>query len=106
VKTIETGTSPTGLAIDSAGQKLYVVNAKDNSISIFDVQKRTKIEDVKLPLDLDFPGALLKLPDKKHLVVTSASTQNVGLFDMETNKFVSQPVVGHPTDQILWMNYP
>jgi YVTN family beta-propeller protein len=105
-KTIETGTSPTGVVIDSAGQKLYVANAKDNTISIFDVQKRTKIEDVKLPLDIDFPGALLKLPDKRHLVVTSASTPNVGLFNMETNKFETQPTVGHPTDQILWMNYP
>lgn len=106
VKTIETGTSPTGLAIDQSGQKLYVANAKDNTISIFDVQKRTKIEDIKLPLDIDFPGSLLKLPDKKHLVVTSASTTNVGIFDMETNKFESQPTVGHPTAQILWMAYP
>ena len=106
VKTVETGLGPTGLVLDAKGEKLYIANAKDNSITIFDVAKRARIEDVKLPLDIDFPGGLLRLPDNKHLVVTSASTENVGIFDMVEKKFETQPAVGHPTDQVLWMSFP
>ncbi len=106
VKTVETGLGPTGLVLDVKGEKLYIANAKDNTITIFDVAKRARIEDVKLPLDIDFPGGLLRLPDNRHLVVTSASTENVGIFDTVERKFESQPAVGHPTDQVLWMNFP
>jgi YVTN family beta-propeller protein len=106
LKSIETGLGPTGLVLDEKGQKLYVANAKDNSLSIYDTEKKSKIEDIKLPLDIDFPGGMIRLPDNIHLVVTSASTENIGIFNMQTNKFEVQPAVGHPTDQVLWMSYP
>lgn len=106
IKTFETGLGPTGLALDAKGEVLYIANAKDNSLTLFDAKKFTRIEDIKLPLDIDFPGGLLRLPDNKHLVVTSASTPNVGIFDMEARKFTNQPDVGHPTDQVHWMSFP
>ena len=103
VQTLQTGTGPTGICLNGAGTQLLVANAKDNTISIFDLKKGEKIQDVKLPLDVDFPATMTLMPDGKHLVVSSASTDAVGIFDTTKMEFAGQPVIGHPSDEILWV---
>jgi YVTN family beta-propeller protein len=103
--TVSTGTSPTGLALDSQGKRLFVANAKDNTISVYDVPTRKKIEDIKLPLDVDFPDGLMLMPDGKRMIVSSASTEAIGVLSVTDLKFESQPVVGYPTDQVFWFAF-
>jgi DNA-binding beta-propeller fold protein YncE len=80
-----------------------VANARDNSLSVFDTRTRKKIEDIKLPLDIDFPGGVMLTPDGKRLLVSSTLTDSIGILDTQTLKFESQPVIGHSTDQMLWI---
>lgn len=99
---IKTGTGPTGLAISPDGSKLFAAIAKENLISVFETATRKSVAEVKLPLDVDFPGALAFLPDGKRLVVSSASTSNIGILDTEKLEFQCQPEIGHGSDEVLW----
>ncbi|MBS1957437.1 MAG: beta-propeller fold lactonase family protein [Cyanobacteria bacterium SZAS-4] len=104
VGNMETGAGPTGLALTNDGEKLLVANAKDNSISIFDVAKRTKLQDVRLPLDVDFPSSLFLMPDGEHVLVSSASTDALGILNVAKAEFERQPVIGHTSDEMLWLS--
>lgn len=104
VGNLETGAGPTGLALTIDGEKLLVANAKDNSISIFDVAKRTKLQDVRLPLDVDFPSSLFLMPDGEHVLVSSASTDALGILNVAKAQFERQPVIGHTSDEMLWVS--
>lgn len=104
VGNLETSAGPTGLAVSKEGDKLFVANAKDNSISIFDLEKRTRIQDVKLPLDVDFPSSLFLMPDGEHVLVSSASTDAVGIFNVTKMEFEKQPVIGNTSDEMLWLS--
>ena len=103
VQNITTGAGPTGLALDADHGRLYVANAKDNSITIFDLKGYKKIDEIKLPMELDFIGSLTLLPDKKHILVSSESTESLGLFDIASHSFEKIVSVGHTSDQCLWV---
>jgi YVTN family beta-propeller protein len=103
VLNLKTGTAPTGLVVDENNKRLYVANAKDNSISVFDVTNHKKISDIRLPLDIDFPGSLTLMPDKKYILVSSESTDALGLLDITTQSFEKTVVIGHTSDQCLWI---
>jgi len=100
--TLKTGLGPTGLALSGDG-KLFVANAKDNQIQVFDVTKKEKLKEIKLPLDVDFPGSLIITPDGQHIIVSSASTEAVGFLNLTKLEFESQPVIGHTSDELLWL---
>ncbi|HEY9773664.1 MAG TPA: beta-propeller fold lactonase family protein [Planktothrix sp.] len=102
IGTIHTGSGPTGMALSADGSKLFVANAKDNLISVYDTSTRNKLQEVKLPLDVDFPGALTMMPDGKRIIVSSASTDAVGVFNSISLAFDHQPVIGHTSDEIIW----
>ena len=103
VGSIGTGSGPTGVAVDSDSGRLYVANAKDNSIGIYDLKTDKKIQEIKLPLDLDFPGSLTLMPDKKHILVSSESTDAVGLLNIDSGTFEKIASVGHNSDLCLWI---
>lgn len=104
IGTLPTGAGPTGLALTKEGDRLLVANAKDNSISVFDLTTRTKVQDVKLPLDVDFPSALFLMPDGQHVLVSSASTDAVGILNVAKLEFEKQPIIGHTSDEMLWLS--
>jgi len=103
VGTLKTGAGPTGLVLSSDETKLYVANAKDNTISIHDLKSKQAPQEVKLPLDIDFPGALALLPGGKELVVSSESTDTIGVLDLAKLEFSAQPQIGETSDDILWV---
>ena len=103
VETLHTGNGPIGLVLNEDDTKLFVGNAKDNTISVFDLVMHKKLDDIKIPLDLDFPGGMMMMSDKKHILVSSESTPNIGLLDAVNNKFEKQPDIGHPSDEFLWV---
>jgi len=103
VNNINTGAGPTGIAVDSDNNRLYVANAKDNSIGIYNLKTCRKIQEIKLPMELDFPGSLTLLPDKKYVLVSSESTDAVGLLNTESASFEKIASVGHNSDLCLWI---
>ncbi len=100
---LKTGSGPTGLVVDANNKKLYIANAKDNTISVFDTTSHKKVGEIRLPLDVDFPGSLILLPDKKHILVSSESTESLGLFDIASQSFEKTETIGHTSDQCLWI---
>ncbi len=104
LQTIATGTAPTGLALDAKGTRLFIANAKDNTITAFDLKSNKKLEDIKLPIEVDFPGGLTLLPDKKHILVSSEVTDTIGILDTDTFKFEQQQI-GYVSDESLWVPF-
>lgn len=98
---IKTGNGPTGLAISADGATLYNAIAKDNMIAVFDTASKASVKQIKLPLDIDFPGNIFLLPDGKKLIVSSATTTAFGVLNIETGEFECQPVIGHSSDEII-----
>ncbi|MBU6455606.1 MAG: beta-propeller fold lactonase family protein, partial [Cyanobacteria bacterium REEB67] len=96
---LKAGNAPTGLAIDKEGKKLYVALAKDNKIAVFDLNTRAMIKEIVLPSDVDFPGTMCLLPSGEKLVVSSAATENIAIYDVERGDFDERPVIGHGTDE-------
>lgn len=103
LNSIKTGASPTGLAISANGATLYVAHGRDNSIWVFDTKTLEKKHEVKLPLDIDFPGTICLSPDGKHLLVSSQQTDTIGVLNTETFEFTKQVRVGHTTQEIIWI---
>lgn len=104
VGSLPTGNGPTGVALSSDNSQLFVANAKDNTIGIYDLKTRQKLKEVKLPIDIDFPSTLMLLPDGKRLLVTSASTDSIGVFDTTKLEFEEQPItIGHPSNELIWV---
>lgn len=99
---IKTGNGPTGLALSADGNTLYNAVAKDNIIAVFDTTTRSSVKQIKLPLDIDFPGNITLLPGGKKLIVSSATTTAFGVLNVESGEFESQPVIGHSSDEIIW----
>jgi DNA-binding beta-propeller fold protein YncE len=106
IATIKTGSGPTGLALGPDGTKLYVANAKDNTIGEYDLKTRQAIGDpARLPLDVDFPGTIALTPDGKQLVMSSESTEAVGILNLDNMQFAGQPVIGQTSDDVLWVQF-
>lgn len=100
---IETGAGPTGIALSNDGTKLFVAQAKDNTIGAYDLATNKKISDVKLPLDVDFPSTVMMMPDSDRLIVSSHATDAVGIFNTTKLEFENQPVIGHNSDELIWV---
>lgn len=103
VATIPTGNAPTGLVLSRDNTKLYVACARENAIYIFDLGNNGKSGEVKLPLDLEFPGNLELTPDGKKLFVTSEAAEALGLMNLETLTFDAQAHLGHTSHDIIWV---
>jgi len=102
VQKLATGTAPTGVALNGDQTKLFVANAKDNTIWVFDTKSFEKLEEVKLPIDVDFPGEITLLPDGERMLVSSEATDTVGILNTTTYKFDEQQIIGFTSDEIRW----
>ncbi len=102
ISTIPTGNGPTGIVLTP--KFIFVATAKDNKIQIFDIETYKLVNEIKLPLDVDFPGSMLYLANRHQIVVTSESTEAIGILDSNTLKFTDEPVVGFHTDEVYLMN--
>lgn len=102
VQKLQAGTAPTGVALNGDQTKLFVANAKDNTIWVFDAKSYEKLEEVKLPMDVDFPGEITLMPDGERLLVSSEATDTVGVLNTTTLKFDEQQIIGFTSDEIRW----
>jgi YVTN family beta-propeller protein len=103
---IPTGSSPTGLLLSPDGSKLIVAVARDNVISIFNTKDHTKIKDLTLPMEVDFPGQLALLADHKRVLVTSVASNTIAVFDLDSLQITQQSAVGTPTDHAISVAVP
>lgn len=103
INTLATGEGPTGIVLSADDRMLFVANAKANSISVIDLIHMKKLQDVTLPIDVEFPPDMMLLPDGKHLLVTSAATDMLGIMNIETLQFEKQPVLGYSSVDLLWV---
>ncbi|MBZ0187313.1 MAG: beta-propeller fold lactonase family protein [Candidatus Obscuribacterales bacterium] len=103
VRTVKTGEGPTGMALSADQKQLFVANAKDNSISIFNLETFENEKDIRLPLDVEFPGSIMLMPDGKQLIVTSAATDTVGVLNTETRSFDKQPQIGYTSVNVIFV---
>ncbi len=103
IRTVTTGEGPTGIALNSDNTKLFIANAKDNTISVLDLPAMTKNKDVTLPIDVEFPSDIMMLADGKHLLVTSAATDTLGVLNAETLEFEKQPKLGCTSVDLLFI---
>lgn len=103
LKTLPTGEGPTGMALSKDGSRLFVANAKENSISVFDLQSNTKVKDVSLPIDVEFPSDIMLMPDGQRMLVTSAATDTLGMLNTETLEFEKQPTLGCTSVDLIWV---
>ncbi len=99
---IKTGEGPTGMVMSFDEKRLFVANAKANSISVIDLATAQRIKDVQLPLEVEFPGDLLLIPGGRHIIVSSAATDTIGLLNIDTLAFERQEKLGYTTVNLLW----
>lgn len=103
LRTVQVGNGPTGLALSSDEKKLFVANGRDNTIAVYETQTFNKTGEIKLPLDMDFPGCLCLTPDDRHLIVTSQQTGIVGVIDTQKMEITKHIDLGHPVHEVIWL---
>lgn len=100
---METGSGPTGVAVSPDNKRLFVANARENSLTIFSLETFQETHTIKLPIELDFPGSLHLMPDSKHLLVPSEGSSSVGLFNIDTLQFDQISNIGESSHEVLYV---
>lgn len=94
--------SPTGLDVDDASQKLYVVAKENNSLYVIDLRRLKVINKINLGHEA---YACLLSPDKKKLYITLWGGDALSIYDIQSGKIISNvPVGSHPNELICNKN--
>ncbi len=94
--------SPTGIALDEARQKLYVVTKEDSALYVLNLQNKNIAQ--KLPLGTEAYTCLLSA-DGKSLYISLWGGAALAIFDTETGTIRQRIPVGlHPNDLLLTKN--
>jgi YVTN family beta-propeller protein len=99
VRLIPSGGRPQGQAMSADRKTLYVTNSGDSSISILDIDRKTRIGTIPTGRA---PVRLALLPDGQTLIYALQEGQSVGLADIATRKEIQQiPLAGRPVSMSL-----
>ena len=94
--------SPTGIELDEARQRLYVVTKEDNSLYVLDLKTKATLR--KLALGHEAYGCLLA-PDGKTLYITLWGGDKLALYDTQTGKLTGEVATeSHPNEVIQTRN--
>ena len=80
--TIAVGAQPHELAVLPGGDKAYVANVGDNSLSVVDLALQQETKTIATP-DFSFPHGIAFTPDARIAVVTSERAQKIVIIDAE-----------------------
>ncbi len=80
---VPVGKLPSGLAVDSAGDRLYVANTGSNSVSVVDVSRGVVTDTVGAG---EAPDAIAISPDRKTLAVANRKSGSVSLYELEPDR--------------------
>ncbi len=89
--------SPTGIALDNSGGKLYVATKEDNSLYTIVLQSKAF---KRLPLGHEAYACLLS-PDKKQLYVSLWGGDKIAVLDTEKGSIISMIEVGSNPNEML-----
>src|SRR5580693_5198987 len=91
--------SPTGLTLDEAHDRLYVVTKENNSLYICDT--RTMTVTTKIPLSAEAYTVLLN-PDNPELYISAWGGHKVWILNTNSNTLTDSVTTGdHPTDMAI-----
>jgi YVTN family beta-propeller protein len=94
--------SPTGLDLDEARQRLYVVTKEDNSLYVVDLATKAVVS--KVALGHEAYGCLLA-PDKKTLYITLWGGDKLAAYDVATGRVTGEVATeSHPNELIQTRN--
>ncbi|MEO7310488.1 MAG: bifunctional YncE family protein/alkaline phosphatase family protein [Chitinophagaceae bacterium] len=94
--------SPTGIAIDDAGQLMYVVTKDNNSLYTIDLKTKNILQQTKLGGEA---YACLLSPNKKELYISCWGCDKLLVYDIATQKIATQiPVGDNPNELCLSKN--
>ncbi len=86
--TIEVGDNPNELCLSKKGERLFVANANDNSVSVIDTKQMKVIETLNAALFPNAPSGstsngLALSADEKRLYIANADNNALAVFDVE-----------------------
>ena len=89
----EISVGSTALYVEFVGDKLYVSNPADGTISIIDTASNQVVDTIDTP-----KGVMIieKVLDKNKIYVTAESQNKVFVFDIETNEKIAEVDLGEP----------
>ena len=82
LKEVKVGRDPSSVAISPNGNRVYVANALDGTVSVVNVARRKRI--ATFPVGAE-PMALVLSPNGTRLYVASSASNNVRVFDTASN---------------------
>ena len=93
---------PTGIEIDNARQRLYVVTKENNSLYVLDLKTKNTISKVDLGHEA---YACLLSPDKKTLYISLWGGDQLVIYDIQTNKVTGHIATeSHPNELVQTKN--
>lgn len=94
--------SPTGIDVDDASKRLFVVTKDDNTLYVIDLTNHQIIHTVKLEAEA---YSCLLSKDKKTLFISVWGGKKIIYYDIESNKIEAEVKVGdHPNEILLSKN--
>ncbi|OUS97660.1 YncE family protein [Rhodococcus sp. NCIMB 12038] len=91
VGSVTVGTSPTGVAANPAGTRVYVTNSVSGNVSVINTATNTVVATVKTGTT---PSAVAVNPTGTRAYVTNSSSGNVSVINTATNTVVATVKVG------------
>jgi YVTN family beta-propeller protein len=85
--TVSVGEQPHEMAILPGGDKAYVSNVGENSISVVDLKEGAETGKITTP-DFSFPHGIAFTPDSRIAIVTSERTQKIVVIDARTDEIL------------------
>ena len=86
-RTVSVGEQPHELAILPGGDKAYVSNVGENTISVVDLKEGSETGKITTP-DFSFPHGIAFTPDARIAVVTSERTQKIMIIDARNDEIL------------------
>ena len=90
--------SPSGIQLDEAKSRLYVVTKEDNSLYVADLTTRGIVKKLALPAEA---YTCLLSPDKKQLYITCWGCDKVLIYDTEKESIATSIAVGDNPNEII-----
>ena len=90
--------SPTGIAIDDAAKRMYVVTKENNSLYVIDMVSKATIQRDTLGAE---GYACMLSPDRKELYISVWGGDKVLVFDVAQKKFSGEVPVGDNPNELL-----
>jgi len=102
VRLISSGARPQGQALSPDRKTLYVANSGESSISILDLERKTRIATIPTGRA---PVRVALLPDGQTLIYALQEGRSVGFADIDSRKEIQQvPLAGRPVSISLSMD--